>query len=113
MVRLLHIFPLVALAAFASADHHITFHNRCASKTITPTFHAADGTTRSMHAIAKGQTTSTTVAEAKAAWRIFGQTGSCSHPDGGGCLLLECSFEFVTLPNVLSETNFSLKQSVI
>ncbi|KAJ6536089.1 hypothetical protein B0H19DRAFT_1270898 [Mycena capillaripes] len=81
MVRL-HIFFLVALAAVANADHHITFHNRCASRTITPTFHAADGTTRSMRAIAKGQTTSTTVAEAKAAWRIFGQTGSCSHPDG-------------------------------
>ncbi|KAJ7449231.1 hypothetical protein FB451DRAFT_1287872 [Mycena latifolia] len=93
MVRLLQLVSVVALAAVANADHLITFHNRCASKTITPAFHAADGTSRYMPAIGNGGTTTTTVAEAKAAWRMFGQTGSCSYPDGVGCTLLECSFD--------------------
>jgi hypothetical protein len=71
MVRLLQIVVATCFAAVASADHLITFHNRCASKTITPAFHAADGTSRYMPAIANGGTTTTTVAEAVLALPLF------------------------------------------
>ncbi|KAJ6499522.1 hypothetical protein C8R47DRAFT_1110997 [Mycena vitilis] len=93
MVRLLQFVSVAAVAIVASADHLITFRNTCASQTITPAFHAADGTSRYMAAIANGGTTTTTVPEAQAAWRVFGQTGSCSYPDGDACTLLECSFD--------------------
>ncbi|KZV86622.1 hypothetical protein EXIGLDRAFT_840610 [Exidia glandulosa HHB12029] len=80
-------------APLQKRDHLITFKNRCGSKTITPAFHAADGTSRYMAALGPGGSTTTTVLEAKAAWRVFGQTGQCSYPDGAGCTLLECSFD--------------------
>ncbi|KZV88958.1 hypothetical protein EXIGLDRAFT_161362 [Exidia glandulosa HHB12029] len=77
---------------FEKRAHHIKFVNKC-SKTIRPAFHAVDGTSRYMKALKKGQSTSTTIAEGKKAWRVFGQTGGCSYPDGNKCTLLECSFE--------------------
>ncbi|KAJ7320809.1 hypothetical protein DFH08DRAFT_970528 [Mycena albidolilacea] len=91
MVRLLQIVVATCFAAVTSADHLITFHNRCASKTITPAFHAADGTSRYMPAISNGGTTTTTVAEAKATWRIFGQTGTCGYPDGEYTVVADAS----------------------
>ncbi|KAJ6574227.1 hypothetical protein B0H19DRAFT_1230279 [Mycena capillaripes] len=92
MVRLLSIVAAASIAAVASADHLVTVKNRCASKTITPIFHAGTVTT-TMAAIGNGGVTSIVVAEAQLSWRIFGQTGTCALPDGGGCTLLECSFD--------------------
>jgi hypothetical protein len=63
MVHLLQLVAAAAFVAVASADHLITFHNTCA-RTITPAFHAGDGTSRYMPAIGNGGTTTTTVAEA-------------------------------------------------
>ncbi|KAJ6574176.1 hypothetical protein B0H19DRAFT_1253915 [Mycena capillaripes] len=111
MVHLFSIVAAASIAAVASADHLITVRNRCASKTITPIFHAGTVTT-TMAAIGNGGVTSTVVPEAQLSWRIFGQTGTCSLPDGkdmvvqqdgyisdissfigAGCTLLECSFD--------------------
>ncbi|KAF7334461.1 hypothetical protein MVEN_02275600 [Mycena venus] len=92
MVRLLSIVAAASIAAVASADHLVTVKNRCASKTITPIFHAGTVTT-TMAAIGNGGVTSTVVPEAQLSWRIFGQTGTCGSFIGGGCTLLECSFD--------------------
>ncbi|KAJ7872299.1 hypothetical protein B0H14DRAFT_3438982 [Mycena olivaceomarginata] len=92
MVRLLQIVVATCFAAVASADHLITFHNRCASKTITPAFHAADGTSRYMPAIANGGTTTTTVAEAHGVSSARRERAVIPMASGG-CLLLECSFD--------------------
>lgn len=63
MVRLLSIVTAACLAAVARADHLVTVKNTCASKTITPIFHAGTVTT-TMAAIGNGGTTSIVVPEA-------------------------------------------------
>ncbi|KAJ7203960.1 hypothetical protein C8J57DRAFT_1379889 [Mycena rebaudengoi] len=92
MVRLLSIVAAASLAAVTSADHLVMVKNTCGSKTITPIFHAGT-VTKTMAAIGNGGVTSIVVPEAQLSWRIFGQTGTCGFPDGGGCTLLECSFD--------------------
>ncbi|KAJ7890115.1 hypothetical protein B0H14DRAFT_2690604 [Mycena olivaceomarginata] len=90
MVRLLSVVAAASLAAIASADHLVTVKNTCASKRITPIFHAGT-VTKTMSAIGNGGVTSIVVPEAQLSWRIFGQTGTCGSFIGGGCTLLECS----------------------
>ncbi|KAJ7083280.1 hypothetical protein C8R43DRAFT_1052160 [Mycena crocata] len=92
MVRIIQLVAAASLAVVASADHLVTFRNTC-GRSITPVYHTGDGTTRTLATIGNGGSTSTVVPEGQAAWRAFGQTGTCSMPDGAGCLLLECSFD--------------------
>ncbi|KAJ7082820.1 hypothetical protein C8R43DRAFT_322754 [Mycena crocata] len=91
MVRLLQLVAAASLAVVASANHLITFRNTC-NRNITPIYHD-NGNTRTLATIGNGGVTTTVVGETQGAWRAYGQTGSCAFPDGGGCLLLECSFD--------------------
>ncbi|KZV97554.1 hypothetical protein EXIGLDRAFT_764346, partial [Exidia glandulosa HHB12029] len=86
--------PLIAVSAsiIQKRDHAITYVNNCGS-TLTPVYHAADGTTTHAATIGPGGQTGLTVAEGQAAWRTYAQTGTCTEPDGVGCTLLECSFD--------------------
>ncbi|KAJ7694812.1 hypothetical protein B0H17DRAFT_1198969 [Mycena rosella] len=97
MVCLLQIISAAALAAVATPDHLVTFKNRCASQTITPAFHAADGTSRYMAAIGNGGTTTTTVAALLGVAHVWAdqvvQLSRWQIHYRAGCTLLECNFD--------------------
>ncbi|KZV97552.1 hypothetical protein EXIGLDRAFT_764344 [Exidia glandulosa HHB12029] len=83
--------PVVAASTIRKRDHAITYVNHCGSR-LTPVFDAGGKTTHAA-AIGPGSSTRLTVAEGKAGWRSYAQTGGCIEPDGGNCTLLECSFD--------------------
>jgi hypothetical protein len=96
---------LAALAAvngtpLQKRSHVLTIHNNCA-QSVTPSLTNTGGPFVQLKALAKDQTTTTTVPEnvrdptlrrrhcshSPLQWtsgRVFGQTGKCSKPDGAG-----------------------------
>ncbi|KAH7098460.1 hypothetical protein BKA62DRAFT_832550 [Auriculariales sp. MPI-PUGE-AT-0066] len=92
ILALASIGVVVATPSLSKRDHTVTVVNNC-GRTITPVYHDP-GNSFNMTALGPGQSTATTVGEAQTAWRIWGEDGKgCGWPDGGGCTLLECSFD--------------------
>ncbi|KAF8166754.1 hypothetical protein K438DRAFT_1984036 [Mycena galopus ATCC 62051] len=111
MVRLLSIVAAASLAAVASANHLVTVRNTCASKTITPIFHAGTVTT-TMAAIGNGGTTSIVVPEAQLSWRIFGQTGTCGFPDGKYMVVQQDGIPLTLVHSQAADAPFSSAASI-
>ncbi|KAH7096958.1 hypothetical protein BKA62DRAFT_774689 [Auriculariales sp. MPI-PUGE-AT-0066] len=85
---------VLAAPSLGKRDHHITITNRCQSRSVTPVYHDVGGTSYNMQTLNPNESTETSVGESQLAWRIWGEDGKgCGWPDGGGCLLLECSFD--------------------